>query len=159
MGSGKSSVGRALSTLLCTHFIDLDEYITTKSGKSIPEIFDAGGEEGFRALEAEALREVLATGGDTDLVLSLGGGTILREENAALIARCCRCVFLRASAETLRSRLEGESEGRPMLRDGGFGTLLAARTPAYEQAAGIIIDTDGLTPMAIAHIIAEGNKL
>lgn len=160
MGSGKSSVGRALSTLLRQPFIDLDEYIETRTGRTIPEIFDSEGEEGFREIESAALEELLADGiPQRDFVLSLGGGTVIRKENAALIAHKCRCVFLRASAGTLRSRLEGESEGRPMLRDGGFERLLSARAPIYEKVADIVIDTDSLNPQEIALLIAQGNKL
>lgn len=155
MGSGKSCVGRALAELLHVPFVDLDEYIETKAGMTIPEIFDADGEESFRAIETEALGEVLAGAGpDRDMVLALGGGAVIREENARMIARKCKCVFLRASAATLRGRLEGGAAGRPMLRDGGFERLLTARMPAYERSADLTIDTDGLTPGRIAGEIA-----
>ena len=154
MGSGKSSVGRELAALLSSDFIDLDDYIVSKAGMSIPEIFAASGEEGFRSLEASCLAEVLEQGHSAgDLVLSLGGGTILRAENAALIAAHCRCVFLRTSLETVRQRLEGESAGRPMLQRSDIGELFAARAAAYASAADVIIDTDSLSPSEIARKI------
>lgn len=160
MGSGKSSVGRELATLLSSPFIDLDDYIVGKAGMSIPEIFAASGEEGFRALETEALAEVIGTPSSATasghLVLSLGGGTILRPENAALIASHCRCVFLRTSLETVRRRLSGESAGRPMLRRADIGELFASRAAAYASAADVIIDTDSLAPADIAGRIAAG---
>ena len=171
MGSGKSSVGRELAKLLSSPFIDLDEYIVRKAGADIPEIFAASGEEGFRTLETKALTEVIDSarslpaaagtiGADgiassAHLVLSLGGGTILRPENAALIASHCRCVFLRTSLETVRRRLSGESAGRPMLQRADIGELFASRAAAYASAADLIIDTDSLSPADIAGRICE----
>ena len=157
MGSGKSCVGKELSSLLGSPFVDLDEYIVEKAGRSIVEIFDAGGEEGFRALEGEALAEILRTPG-SDLVLSLGGGTVLRKANSELIAQKCKCVFLRASAQTLRGRLSREMESRPMLRSGSLETLLSKRTPIYERAADLVIDTDGLSVEQVAREIANVDK-
>ena len=152
MGCGKSSVGRELSTLLSIPVVDLDQYIVERAGKSIPDIFAERGEQGFRDLESEMLKEVL----DNDrFILSLGGGTILREENAALIKQRCKCFFLRASVETLKLHLGGEQSNRPLLRSGGFEALLQERTPRYTAAADFIIDIDNLTPMQIAGIIAN----
>lgn len=153
MGSGKSSVGRALSELLCSPFVDLDEYIVAKAGRSIAEIFDGEGEAGFRALESEALEEVLSMAG-TDLVLSLGGGTICSEANAGLIAQTCRCVYLRASANVLSERLRQEPGQRPLLRSSSLDGILAERAPLYERAADMVVDTDGRTPEQVAHEIA-----
>ena len=90
-----------------------------------------------------------------NFILSLGGGTILREENAALIKQRCKCFFLRASVETLKLHLGGEQSNRPLLRSGGFEALLQERTPRYTAAADFIIDIDNLTPMQIAGIIAN----
>ena len=90
-----------------------------------------------------------------NFILSLGGGTILREENAALIKERCKCFFLRASVETLKLHLGGEQSNRPLLRSGGFEALLQERTPRYTAAADFIIDIDNLTPMQIAGIIAN----
>ena len=89
------------------------------------------------------------------LILSLGGGTILRPENAALIKEHCKCFFLRASEETLRLHLGGEQSQRPLLRSGGFEALLRERTPLYTAAADFIIDIDRLSPMQVAGIIAN----
>lgn len=182
MGCGKSSVGRELSMLLGIPLVDLDKYIVDKAGKSIPDIFAESGEQGFRDIETEALKEVLGLGGiplenvlrtppsnvaeggtvfrgDTpgtrSLVLSLGGGTILRPENAALIKERCKCFFLRASEETLRLHLGGEQSQRPLLKSGGFSALLQERTPLYTAAADFIIDIDRLSPMQVAGIIAN----
>ena len=77
---------------------------------------------------------------NNSFILSLGGGTILRPENAALIKEHCKCFFLRASVDTLRLHLGGDQSHRPLLKDGGFEAMLAERTPAYTAAADYIID-------------------
>ena len=89
------------------------------------------------------------------LIISLGGGTILRPENAALIKERCTCVYLRATVETLRLHLGGEQSQRPLLRSGGFEALLTERAPLYTAAADFIIDIDNLSPMQVAGIIAN----
>lgn len=157
MGSGKSSVGKDLSTLLGLPVVDLDRYIEQRSGFRIPEIFAASGESAFRDLETAALRELLfeGTSPEPSFILSLGGGAIVRKENAEMIREKCTCIFLRASEETLRLRLRGEQSGRPLLKGGGFEALLEERTPLYTAAADFIIDTDTLTPMQIAGVIAN----
>ena len=89
------------------------------------------------------------------LILSLGGGTILRPENAAMIKEHCTCIFLRATVETLRLHLGGDQSHRPLLKDGGFEAMLAERTPLYTAAADFIIDIDDISPMQTAGIIAN----
>jgi len=92
---------------------------------------------------------------NNSFILSLGGGTILRPENAALIKEHCRCFFLRASVDTLRLHLGGDQSHRPLLKDGGFEAMLVERTPAYTAAADYIIDIDNISPMQTAGIIAN----
>jgi len=89
------------------------------------------------------------------LILSLGGGTILRPENAAMIKEHCTCIFLRATVETLKLHLGGDQSHRPLLKDGGFEAMLAERTPLYTAAADFIIDIDSISPMQTAGIIAN----
>lgn len=153
MGCGKSSVGKELSVLLGMPLVDLDKYIVDKTGRSIADIFAEQGEKAFRDLESAALKELLV--GTGSFILSLGGGTILRPENAALIKEHCRCFFLRASVDTLRLHLGGDQSHRPLLKDGGFEAMLAERTPAYTAAADYIIDIDNISPMQTAGIIAN----
>jgi shikimate kinase len=95
------------------------------------------------------------TASHNSFVLSLGGGTILRPENAALIKECCTCIFLRATVDTLRLHLGGDQSHRPLLKGGGFEAMLAERTPAYTAAADFIIDIDHISPMQTAGIIAN----
>lgn len=163
MGSGKSSVGRELSGLLSLPFIDLDSYIEFKTGHKIPEIFAREGEEAFRKMECEALDEIIGNRSkegcaDKGLVLSLGGGTLTSCENAEKVARKTLCIYLKATADTLVRRLEGEAQGRPMLAGeelrGRIAELLEKRGPVYEKTARHSLATDGLSVGEIARTIA-----
>ena len=146
MGCGKSSVGRCLSELLCCPFIDLDEAICDRAGKSIPEIFASEGETEFRKLEAETLRSILTPSdavrtekqslplqamgpslcgqrGSTvspslqhRMVIALGGGTVMTPECSEIVKERSVCIYLKASIDTLVRHLETEASGRPMLQ-------------------------------------------
>lgn len=163
MGCGKSSVGRKLSELLSCAFIDLDSAIEEAAGRKIPEIFATDGETAFRKMELETLRNVLSNQPQADLILSLGGGTVMTPECAEAVNDQTLCIYLRASADTLATHLEGEAEGRPMLQCGTASPdaealrhrieeLMSIRSATYEKTAHIIIDTDG---KEINHIAEE----
>lgn len=171
MGSGKTLVGRALAHRLGWSFIDLDERISQEQGRSIPEIFAAEGEAAFRALELRTLSSILSplspaapaavrTSPEapgpmeetalSSLVLSLGGGTILQSECAALVRTHSLCVRLTASVETLCDRLMTD-RNRPLLQGGQpledrIAQLLTERESAYAAAAHITVPTDERTP-------------
>ena len=85
-GSGKSSVGKALSRELSTSFADTDALIVEKTGESIPEIFAKQGEKGFRAIEREVVLQTLASNIG---VIALGGGSILDPDVQAAISKSC----------------------------------------------------------------------
>lgn len=145
MGSGKTTVGRILADALGCPFMDLDDLIVKKAGKSIPDIFAQDGEPAFRQLEARLLRQTVEKYGESTAVLSLGGGAILAPASATLVHEKTVCIYLRATLDALLSRLAGESAGRP-LADASLAERLAAREPLYENTAHVIIDTDGLSP-------------
>jgi shikimate kinase len=92
--------------------------------------------------------------GSVDLILALGGGTVMTPECAEIVHSQTRCIYLRASVETLVSHLENEAAGRPMLADSSLReritTLMAQRSATYEKTAHIILDTDGKSIEAIA---------
>ncbi len=139
MGCGKSSVGRELSRLLSLPFVDLDDYIEEREGRSIRDIFESDGEAAFRKMELEALKEILSGGkssktayrqGDEScnhpdkadcpdnsgsMILALGGGTLTTPECAELVAEHTFCIYLKTSADELFRRLESESTNRPMI--------------------------------------------
>ena len=149
MGSGKTTVGKVLADFLGCPFMDLDDLIVKKAGKSIPEIFAEDGEAAFRQLEARLLRQTVEKYTENTVVLALGGGALTAPASAALLREKTVCIYLRATLETLQSRLEGETAGRP-LADASLADRLAAREPLYEQTAHVIIDTDGLSPDEVA---------
>ena len=156
MGCGKSSVGRKLSELLCCPFMDLDTVIEQQTGRAIPEIFANDGEEAFRQMELDSLREIItqesvnhSLSHPQTTILSLGGGTVTQERCAEIVRENTVCIYLRTSVDTLVKRLSEEVAGRPMLQGSDLRsrieTLMAQRSHIYESTAHHIIDTDGLT--------------
>lgn len=151
MGCGKSSTGRALAARLTARFVDLDEAIAARAGRTIPEIF-RDGEAAFRAVELETLRAEIdaAEAAQGDTVLALGGGALSLPEARALIFSRTRCVWLRTRLETIRQRLGASDASRPLFADAD--ALFASRLPLYAQAP-FAVDTDGLTPAEVASAI------
>jgi shikimate kinase len=167
MGCGKSSVGRRLSELLCCRFIDLDQAIEEKAGKRIPEIFSSEGEAAFRALERETLAEILdSDSNESTLVLALGGGAIMQAESERMITERSRCIYLKASVDTLMSHLANEASGRPLLAGNKDLSALRARicelmelrAATYERCASTVIITDDKTIGAISQEIIDTIK-
>ncbi len=145
MGSGKTSVGRLLSAKLGYRFLDLDALIVKQAGKSINQIFADEGEAAFRDRETAALASLK---GEDELILSTGGGAVLREENRALLHAAGLVVNLRASTAELASRLARASD-RPLLQGDEplaqrIERITQEREPFYADA-DIRIDTTGKT--------------
>lgn len=145
MGSGKTTVGRLVADSLGCPFLDLDQLIEKKAGRSIPAIFAADGEKGFRRLEKQVLEQTVKKYAETTAILSLGGGSVTLPGAVDLLQKKTLCIYLEASLETLLSRLEGQTGERPMASE-DLPALLAAREPLYRQAAHITLPADGLTP-------------
>lgn len=139
MATGKTTLGRRIAELTGVPFRDLDDSISTAAGASIPELFQARGEAGFRALEREAL---LASFGQPG-VLALGGGSLLSRELRLRALDECTVVTLEASAETVLER--SAAGGRPLLdgpdRRTRLDDLLETRALAYAECHGRI-DTE-----------------
>lgn len=145
MGVGKSSAGIRIAELTGRRWCDTDVVISDRHGR-ISDIFEYYGEAHFRSLETELVRELAAQDG---MVVSTGGGLVLKPENSELLKKSGRIFFLRASFETLIVRVRAD-ETRPLLKDTGktaerLAQLLAERTPVYEHVADYIVDTDGRT--------------
>jgi len=156
MGCGKSRVGKELANLLGWEFTDLDKYIEHKMDQSIPEIFN-GGEMRFRAIEAEAVRDIITMHQITgdNLVLALGGGTLTIKPIVPLILEHSECVYLRTSLDTIIGRLGTSSKSRPLFHNKyNIENLLDERTPIYELAPHIVT-TDGKTPEIVAQEIKD----
>lgn len=130
-GVGKTTVGKRLSELLSREFIDTDELIVQKAGTSIPEIFKNHGEEYFRNLEHEVLDEVSKKSG---LIISCGGGTVIRKGNRRLMKQNSRVVFLKRSLSLL------PKDGRPVSQANDLGELYQKRLTFYLDAADFEYD-------------------
>ena len=116
MGSGKTTVGALLSSHLNYNFIDFDDYITQREGRSISEIFEAKGEIYFRKKEAFYLNELLNTETEGAKVIALGGGTPCYGTNLQQIKdRDVVTVYLNIGVKLLTKRLWNEREGRPVI--------------------------------------------
>src|SRR5574344_2032782 len=113
-GSGKSTIGKILAGRLDMPFIDLDAVIVAEARTSIPDIFAAEGEAGFRARERKALLEVIDRG---DAVVAPGGGALLDPGNRAAAEAAGRVLFLEADLATLEGRVKKAPGSRPLLSD------------------------------------------
>jgi len=149
MASGKTSVGRLLADALGCPFLDLDEVIVKKAGRSIPAIFASDGEEGFRRLEKQALEQTVSKYAENTAVLALGGGTVTVPGAIRLLQEKTTCIYLQASLESIQERISADSTARP-LADEHLAERFAAREPLYAKAAHVTMNTDGLTPEQIA---------
>lgn len=163
MGAGKTSVGKELAELLGCSLYDTDQETERQAGLTISEIFHLQGEECFRRMETDTLRELLKkTGQDGEYtVISAGGGLALKEENQKLLEENAVCIYLKTSPEQVLLRLQGDTT-RPLLQGGNVREkvegLLSARGPVYEKTADITINTDGRMPGEIAQEIAAFAK-
>lgn len=150
MGSGKTTVGRRLASDFGYDFLDTDDFIEEKYGMTISEIFAAHGEEYFRSLETEALKELNLS--LTHTVVSTGGGLPLRKENGELISQLGTVVYLDVSSSEVIKRLAGDMT-RPLLAGSNpeekVNNLLAARKPVYESTADVVVSVTGKTPEEI----------
>lgn len=150
MGVGKSSVGIKIAELTQRRWFDTDVVISDRYGR-ISDIFEYYGEKHFRALETEIVRELVKQDG---LVISTGGGLVLKPENNEMLKQGGKIFFLRAGFETLLTRVRAD-DARPLLKNTGktaetLEILLKERTPIYELVADHIVDTDDKTVEEVA---------
>lgn len=145
MGCGKSSVGRRLSESCNLQFLDTDQLIEKDAGKTISEIFAQEGEKAFRNMETACLEKLLQENTD-GVVLSVGGGLPIREENRKLLKKLGNVIFLEASAETVYNRVKYDTT-RPLLQGnnprGRIMDLMRVRKHFYEDGANYIVNVDG----------------
>lgn len=153
MGVGKSTIAAALAKHLYCKYQDLDAYIENLyNGQTIKELFKELGEKKFREIEERALEQLLLDNREKVLVLSLGGGALISNKNKELIRNQTKCIYLKASLETLNKRLKKSRKERPLIKDEeGIGlqeTILELHTQreeGYNYSASIIIEVDNLS--------------
>lgn len=163
MGAGKSTVGRLLARRLGKTFIDTDHEIEKRNGVTIPVIFEIEGEAGFRKREQEVLLDLAQ---EPDVVLSTGGGIVLRPENRDVLRNQGFVVYLSARPELLAERTRHD-KSRPLLNVANplarLRELHTVRDPLYREVAHAVVETGRGAPQqvvqAIVSSLAKAGKL
>lgn len=155
MGCGKSTNARYLSKMTGAEQMEMDQKIVEDQGMAITEIFAKYGEPYFRNLETELVRLLKEK---EPMVVSCGGGLVMREENVALMKECGKIVLLTATPESIYDRVK-DSTDRPVL-NGNMNIdyireLMEKRRPKYEAAADIVVSTDMKNTREICEEILE----
>ena len=164
-GTGKTSTGLELANILGWVFIDMDCMIENSLGKSIPDIFEDEGENVFRNVESDCLRDISEA---HHQVISTGGGISVRETNRLVMSHSGTVICLTADIETIYSRLHAQNDEenpgifRPMLKSEQLkeriAKLMEERLEFY-AAANFQISTDSMTPIEVAFVIKEKLRL
>lgn len=159
-GTGKSSLAPLVAREIGYSWVDTDQEVVDRFGKSIPEIFEEFGESTFRTVEREAIRSACSR---DQMVIATGGGAVLDEANWSLMRPGAVIIHLRASTEEIVNRLQTAEEKdpedvRPLLAgddpEDRLVDLWNRRKPLYDRA-DIEIETDGKTPETIVHEIVQ----
>ena len=141
-GAGKSTLGRQLARRLVKHFVDADTELENRLGVSIPTIFEIEGEAGFRDREEATLADLTQL---VDVVLSTGGGAVLRPANRVRLKENGTVVYLHADPNILWERVR-HSRNRPLLQTGDprirLATLYGERDALYREVADHVIESD-----------------
>ena len=149
MGSGKSTIGNLLSKKMGMAFIDLDAYIEKKENKSVSQIFADSGEEYFRQLEKNAVKELAYK---KSVILATGGGTLTFRENVDILKNADnKIILLDLPVEVVEQRLQGDTK-RPLLnrpdKEKVMRELYEKRLPLYRSAADIVVNAAN-SPMQV----------
>ena len=153
MGSGKSSVGRALSERTGWPFVDNDALVERVTGMTARQLLEERGADGMRAAETAAL--VAGTEVEPPAIVATAAGTILDSDNRRRIREAGLVAWLRAPASVLAARAVGAAH-RPWLEDdplGWFESALAERDALYDSVADVEVDTSDSTPAGAAEVI------
>jgi shikimate kinase len=154
MGTGKTCIGKSVAEKLGLKFVDMDDVVVERAGKSIPEIFAEDGEAHFRTIERQIVKDLAGEGG---YVIATGGGVIKNPENVRDYSRSGLVICLSASPEVIFSRVEHDT-GRPLLNtDDKLATirsLLAERQHLYDTIPNSI-DTSDMSADEVAARIAS----
>ena len=151
MGTGKSSVAKFLSEKYGWDVLEMDEMIVRQEGMSITDIFETHGEKHFRDIESNLIKEICL---QENKVVSCGGGVVLRSQNVDVMKKNGIIVLLSASPETILERVRDDTN-RPLLQGNktveSLREMMEKRREKYENAADIMVQTDGKEIAEICH--------
>lgn len=156
MGAGKTTIGKRVSKKVDFKYIDLDDYIVEKCGMSIAQIFDEKGESEFRRIESDSLKEVLDS--ETNALISLGGGTLERDENVETLKGRAKIVYISVPFNVCYTRIRNTD--RPLVKqltETQLRDRYIARDKRFKEVADIIVENckARLATDEIAEIIAR----
>ena len=142
---GKTTIGKRLAERLSMPFIDADEEIAKREGRSIPEIFSTDGEPYFRDVESEVVKDLSQK---ENVVISCGGGVVLREENVRFLQKNGIIIYIKRDVNQL------SFDGRPLSKDvETLKKMEKVRTPLYEKYADFTINNDKTVDSAAEDIM------
>lgn len=157
MGCGKTKLGKKIAHHLEIPFIDLDQHIEDQSNQSISQLFKEIGEDRFRILEKQALLEVI--NGNSDFVLSVGGGTPCFFSNMDLMNKSGTTIYLKLPSDVLYGRLRAAKGNRPLIADlsddelKNFISKKLNEREKYYSLAQVIDNSPNKSPKSIISLI------
>lgn len=153
MGAGKSTVGKLLAQALDVTFVDSDDVIIDKAEMSVADYFAKHGEEAFRQLESDTLRELSSKPG----VIATGGGIVTNQGNREMLKEIPNVVFLKTDPTVFLERIKGDEEAvRPLVQEKSsqeIVRLFKSRVAFYEACADWVVDTSQLTPEEVCEAV------
>jgi 3-dehydroquinate dehydratase type I len=156
MGTGKTTIAQKICEKTDYDIREIDELIEENMGMTITHMFEYYGEEYFRDLETEMVREVSSA---EKAVISCGGGTVMRPQNVRILKSAGKIILLRAKPETILDRVRKNGDKRPLLNKyqsrGYISWLMKKRSDVYTDTADYVIDVDGRSADAIAEEIIK----
>ena len=163
MGTGKSTLGKVLAERLHLEQVDLDEVVVQEQNMPISDIFSRYGEDRFRELEHDVVCRYAA---QPNLIISPGGGAVLREENRKVMRECCTVISLLARPEVILERVNRDATVRPVLENRKPGQsklerieeVLTQRMPCYQEADFILDTSDAPVELLAEQVLSWLNQ-
>lgn len=155
MGAGKTTIGRSLAKRLNLDFTDTDKEIESRTGVSIPTIFEIEGEDGFRKRESQVIADLAAQPGR---VVATGGGAVLRAENRANMRNSGFVIYLNVPPQTLWERTRHD-RNRPLLQVADpllkLTELFSMRDPLYRDVASLVVDGGRMSAQGVLQLLIK----